>query len=120
MALVFDNSFWLRANLRKQEDCKSKLRAAMNPGVVPSAELDTWFEATFAYATGPLGLSDCATIARYFNIVSLEPKWSANPLHAAYVEAMLNDPYDAIAYEDGVMAVHQNIIEQHYSATSAT
>lgn len=104
--------------------CRERLLAWLTADLAPGdaaarAETARWLDATIA-AAAALGLEDCGHVARYVDLMRLEPLWSANPLHAAYVETMLHEPHGGIEPADGVMAAHRNVVVQHYGDRPAT
>jgi hypothetical protein len=69
-----------------------------------------WYEATV-----DMGLNDCVTIAKYFNIRLTQDRWQQSDLHRKYIEAMLTSDEAFVRVSDGIAAIHQNILEQHYA-----
>jgi hypothetical protein len=78
-------------------------------------KFEQFFDATWAEATGTHGLTDGPTIGKYYKIRLTRNKWSQSPLHARYVAAMMGGGESGIRLADGIAAVHQNIVEQHYA-----
>jgi hypothetical protein len=85
-------------------------RSATDRGLFEQFFAATWDEATVTHA-----LVDCATIGKFYKIRLSRNKWSQSPLHARYVAAMMAGAESGITLADGIAAVHQNIVEQHYA-----
>lgn len=111
MVLRLDDAFFARVEAAELARVREVLRATLAEG----PEADAWMGEFWHQAVEERGLKDGPVIARLFAVEALRPEWSQDPLHARYAEAMMNPVYDMIAFEDGVHAVFQNVVLQHYA-----
>jgi hypothetical protein len=122
MAVPLTQDFFDRAVVFQRAVYRTQLHADLTQslGVADRSRADQasfaqFFDATWDEATVTHALVDCATIGKYYKIRLLRNKWSQSPLHARYVAAMMAGGDSDIRMADGVAAVHQNIVEQHYA-----
>ena len=111
MVLRLDDAFFARVEATQMARIREVLRETLAEG----PEADAWMDEFWRRAVEKRGLEDGPVIARLFAVEVLRPEWSQDPLHARYAEAMLNPIYEMIAFEDGVHAVFQNVVLQHYA-----
>jgi hypothetical protein len=119
MPVRLDAAFFHRADQLEMAAFKDALLAlflqTLKDATEDAAALAPSFDRLWHEATGDLGLEDRLSIARYMNIRLLQDRWSQSDLHRAYVNSMLHGQDNFIDLKDGIAAVHQNILEQHYA-----
>jgi hypothetical protein len=122
MAIRLDDGFFQRAASLQTANCRHELSVQLQTQMAIDArdaaaadDFNSFFAELWDEATVRLGLTDCVTITKYFNIRLTQDRWGASDLHRNYVHSMLGSEEQFIRIEDGIAAVHQNIIEQHYA-----
>lgn len=121
MSIKITPEFLDRLTKARQDECRNhiypQMRSAMGERELSrsdQAEFDRFFDEFWHQAIDIMELDDCALVAKYAEIVLSQHLWSQNELYAAYVAAMLDG--DRNEYDEGVLAVWQNVIQQHYPA----
>jgi hypothetical protein len=122
MAVALSQDFFDRAAVFHLAAYRVQLHAELTQSlgvadrpVADRANFEQFFTAIWDEATVTHALVDSATIGKYYKIRLLRNKWSQSPLHARYVGAMMAGGESDIKMADGIAAVHQNIVEQHYA-----
>jgi hypothetical protein len=122
MTVPFTQDFFDRAAVHHLGLYRTQLHAELTTvlGVdartaADRAQFEQFFTTTWAEVTENHGVTDSTTIGKYYKIRLLRNKWSQSPLHSRYVAAMMAGGDTDIKIADGIAAVHQNIVEQHYA-----
>ncbi len=122
MAVALPQDFFDRAAVYQLAVYRTRLHADLTQTLAVAdrtptdrAQFEQFFASTWDEATLTHALVDCATIGKFYKIRLTRNKWSQSPLHARYVAAMMDGGDGGITLADGIAAVHQNIVEQHYA-----